>query len=175
MLCVCADPERCHGCGAKHCGTHPIGEFRPPADEAGGERGDWWCSECKVALDGSRVTYDERCDSCGTPVTVGGVGLEQTVAALRSRVAAAEAERDEHRKWRKHFTAKSDRLEVERDAALAREEALRRRIGEIAAHYEKAADEPFREKRERQIIVGAAYTLRLALSPAETHGGSDHE
>lgn len=27
---------------------------------------DWWCPTCQVALSGSRVTNDERCDACGT-------------------------------------------------------------------------------------------------------------
>ena len=26
---------------------------------------DWWCPNCKEALDPSRVTYQERCDTCG--------------------------------------------------------------------------------------------------------------
>jgi len=46
------------------------------------KRGDWWCPECKVGLSPSRVTNDERCDTCGTPVTVGGEGLEAEVKAL---------------------------------------------------------------------------------------------
>jgi DNA repair exonuclease SbcCD ATPase subunit len=31
IVCVCEDNEQCHGCGAKHCGTHPIGEIPNPA------------------------------------------------------------------------------------------------------------------------------------------------
>ena len=30
--------------------------------------GDWWCPECKCALPGSCVTFEERCDTCGTLV-----------------------------------------------------------------------------------------------------------
>jgi hypothetical protein len=30
VVCTCEDPEQCHGCGAKHCGTHPVGEIPSP-------------------------------------------------------------------------------------------------------------------------------------------------
>lgn len=30
VVCTCEDDEKCHGCGAKHCGTHPIGEIPDP-------------------------------------------------------------------------------------------------------------------------------------------------
>ena len=29
----------------------------------------WWCPNCKELLDGSRVTYQERCDTCGHGVS----------------------------------------------------------------------------------------------------------
>jgi len=34
------------------------------------ENGDWFCPKCQEGLDGSRVTNDERCDTCGTPVVL---------------------------------------------------------------------------------------------------------
>lgn len=27
IVCTCADDVRCHGCGARHCGTHPVSEI----------------------------------------------------------------------------------------------------------------------------------------------------
>jgi hypothetical protein len=27
VMCICDDTERCHGCGAKNCGTHAVGEM----------------------------------------------------------------------------------------------------------------------------------------------------
>ena len=30
IVCTCGDEERCHGCGAKHCGTHPVGLIPNP-------------------------------------------------------------------------------------------------------------------------------------------------
>ena len=30
IICYCSDPDQCHGCGAKNCGTHPIGEIPNP-------------------------------------------------------------------------------------------------------------------------------------------------
>jgi hypothetical protein len=30
IICTCWDPVRCHGCGAKHCGTHALGEIPSP-------------------------------------------------------------------------------------------------------------------------------------------------
>lgn len=34
VLCTCQDDGQCHGCGAKHCGTHPVGQFSNPARES---------------------------------------------------------------------------------------------------------------------------------------------
>jgi len=33
IVCMCDDDERCHGCGAKHCGTHPVGQIPNPMTE----------------------------------------------------------------------------------------------------------------------------------------------
>lgn len=30
VVCTCKDDQRCHGCGAKHCGTHPVGDLPNP-------------------------------------------------------------------------------------------------------------------------------------------------
>lgn len=30
IVCTCDDDHRCQGCGAKHCGTHPVGELPNP-------------------------------------------------------------------------------------------------------------------------------------------------
>jgi hypothetical protein len=30
VICTCEDEEKCHGCGAKHCGTHPVGKIPSP-------------------------------------------------------------------------------------------------------------------------------------------------
>jgi len=30
VICDCEDDHRCHGCGAKHCGTHPVHEIPNP-------------------------------------------------------------------------------------------------------------------------------------------------
>jgi hypothetical protein len=43
----------------------------PPEVDFGSDndsRGDWWCPSCKEALVWQRVTYEERCDTCGTSV-----------------------------------------------------------------------------------------------------------
>ena len=34
IVCECMDDERCHGCGAKHCGTHPVGKIPNPVYRA---------------------------------------------------------------------------------------------------------------------------------------------
>ena len=34
VLCTCEDEERCHGCGAKNCGTHEVGKFPSFATDA---------------------------------------------------------------------------------------------------------------------------------------------
>ena len=33
IVCTCDDDEQCHGCGAKHCGTHPVCDFPDPVFE----------------------------------------------------------------------------------------------------------------------------------------------
>lgn len=30
VICTCENDEQCQGCGAKHCGTHPLGEIPHP-------------------------------------------------------------------------------------------------------------------------------------------------
>lgn len=30
VVCTCENAEQCQGCGAKHCGTHPIGKIPNP-------------------------------------------------------------------------------------------------------------------------------------------------
>jgi len=33
VICTCEDNEQCHGCGAHHCGKHPIAKFSNPVYE----------------------------------------------------------------------------------------------------------------------------------------------
>lgn len=37
VVCTCKTEERCLGCGAKHCGTHPVGAIPNPMYESGGD------------------------------------------------------------------------------------------------------------------------------------------
>jgi hypothetical protein len=30
QVCICEDEHQCHGCGAKYCGNHPVGEIPSP-------------------------------------------------------------------------------------------------------------------------------------------------
>lgn len=57
VICYCKDEERCHGCGAKNCGTHPPGKFPNPvfvdeAEQPPGEprqldiAGEYSCAVC---------------------------------------------------------------------------------------------------------------------------------
>jgi len=47
IVCTCEDEEQCQGCGAQHCGTHPVGQipnpvyaqFPHPAAPVGGDEG----------------------------------------------------------------------------------------------------------------------------------------
>ncbi len=45
VVCTCEDPDRCHGCGAKNCGTHPVGEMPNPVYEAPSAFDAWWREE----------------------------------------------------------------------------------------------------------------------------------
>jgi DNA-directed RNA polymerase subunit RPC12/RpoP len=53
----------------------------PPSD-------DWWCPVCQTALDGSRVTNDERCDTCGTSLG----GSPDVLTRARAALARARGE-----------------------------------------------------------------------------------
>lgn len=64
IICICDDDERCHGCGAKHCGTHPLGvipnavyEARPAPDfgEPWIELATW---NHLQTVDGKTIVYD---------------------------------------------------------------------------------------------------------------------
>lgn len=33
IVCICEDEVQCHGCGATHCGTHPLGQIPDPIYE----------------------------------------------------------------------------------------------------------------------------------------------
>lgn len=42
IVCTCEDDLRCHGCGARHCGTHPVSEipnavYEQPAQPGSGD------------------------------------------------------------------------------------------------------------------------------------------
>src|ERR1035437_6260039 len=54
----------------------------------------WWCPNCKAEVDGSRVTYQEKHDSCGHQVESIPVGLA-TYDELTAELDAAKKERDE--------------------------------------------------------------------------------
>ena len=55
--------------------TEAIGATRdeliPPIPENPADHpGDWYCPGCDARLSGGRVTYEERCDSCGSALLV---------------------------------------------------------------------------------------------------------
>lgn len=61
----------------------------PPGD-------DWWCPTCCDALDGSRVTFEERCDTCGTELTE--FNAKPWGEAARAALARLDAARKEQGK-----------------------------------------------------------------------------
>lgn len=69
---------------AMHEGIEALKEVVPPGD-------DWWCPTCKEALDGSRVTFYERCDTCGT--YLGGVADPKWLVKARAALRALEEAR----------------------------------------------------------------------------------
>jgi len=81
--------------------------------------GDWWCPSCKVGLEGTRVTYDERCDTCGTPVSVAGEGdiarLERENARLREELTTRERLYKEQ--WQRAEQAEARALEYKTEHA----------------------------------------------------------
>lgn len=57
---------------------------------------DWWCPTCCAALSGSRVTFEERCDTCGTALTE--VNAKSWGEAARAALARLDAVRKEQGK-----------------------------------------------------------------------------
>ena len=39
IVCMCEDEDQCQGCGAKNCGTHPVGEIPNPVYQEGNPSG----------------------------------------------------------------------------------------------------------------------------------------
>lgn len=58
VICTCEDPVQCHGCGAEHCGKHPVGEFDAPVYESAHPRA---AGEPARAL---RMLTQEELQSC---------------------------------------------------------------------------------------------------------------
>lgn len=50
---------------------------------------DWWCPSCQVALSGTRVTFEERCDTCGTFL---GYQSAEWIAEARAALAISPGE-----------------------------------------------------------------------------------
>lgn len=102
--------------------------------------GDWWCPQCKEALPWNRVTFYERCDTCGTPVTVAGEG---DVARLERELAACQAELRAERKAREEAERKHDLAHVLLSEQIQRAEAAERENIELkqrCAELEKALE-----------------------------------
>lgn len=140
--------------------------------------GDWWCPECKEALPWQRVTYAERCDTCGTPVCIAGCGHEAELARLNAILGvyrrlgfyapgeSADTVLDHMQRIAKsnlELLDKKDteiaRLTAERDALLAVAEAAKWLIGEPNACAGGAIN----------WIGSAPQELRDAISAWEKH------
>jgi hypothetical protein len=49
---------------------------------------DWWCPTCQVGLSGSRVTFNEECDTCGT--YLGEINAPEWAESARAFLARLE-------------------------------------------------------------------------------------
>lgn len=113
--------------------------------------GDWYCHNCGY-LAGSRVNYDETCDTCGQPVVV-------HTADERSAVERLTAERDEA---------------FDRGRAIGREDVGKysRAIGEIEAALGIAGAVPLSQTVAAVSVMRAELTAaREALGEAWLAGG----
>lgn len=72
---------------AKRYTVHLGGQAPEPVDE-------WWCEFCEEYLSGSRVTFEERCDTCGHDATVGRRVPERDLIEARRALATAADEID---------------------------------------------------------------------------------
>jgi hypothetical protein len=90
IVCTCEDDLRCHGCGAKHCGTHPVGQIpnavyeQQPGQPGSGEAVDVYLSIPHLQL----MVAHERLRR---------ERAEASLAAARQRIAALESELETER------------------------------------------------------------------------------
>lgn len=61
VICTCTNDVQCQGCGATHCGTHPVGEFPAPVFETAPE------NEWKAAIDHELVMIGTTADTFDSP------------------------------------------------------------------------------------------------------------
>lgn len=67
VVCTCEDERQCQGCGARHCGAHPVGEIpnpahvRPTAPPAQGESIEKRVSDLRTDLDRNHLLNEAAC------------------------------------------------------------------------------------------------------------------
>ena len=123
--------------------------------------GDWWCPNCKEALDGSRVTFQERCDTCGQAVEWIEAAVATEVERLRAELTRLRAELEEARGYK----VEADRLAREWKRAESERDALRRERAEAGARADKNLCELQDTQRE---LTKAATAFRLQAVMLET-------
>jgi hypothetical protein len=94
VICTCADEERCHGCGAKNCGNHPVGQFpnplyaSPPPETRGGIEPT---SEVETFV--RMLLWDDFPECCGNPTVADrGDHQEQECCGCPERVGLSDAQ-----------------------------------------------------------------------------------
>jgi hypothetical protein len=88
IVCTCEDDLRCHGCGAKNCGTHPVGQIpnavyeQQPAQPESGE----------VKRYVGRITELEPCPVQYVVLASDFDRLQSALTAAQQRIADLESE-----------------------------------------------------------------------------------
>ena len=78
--CLCGLEEWSRAYNPCTCGSDPAA--------ANDQSGDWYCKNCGYIID-QRVTHDETCDQCHTPVEWHSVDEMNTLDQLRSQLTEA--------------------------------------------------------------------------------------
>lgn len=108
------------------------------------QEGYWWCAECREEVDAACVTYQEKHEACGHPVTW--VEPHDPIARLRDELGEARRESVE---WKKLYEQTSKHFDT------ATQEAAR-----LKAELEEA-------KGARQAAWDSEYEARTALKERE--------
>lgn len=155
VVCTCDDDERCHGCGAKNCGKHPVGQFTNPQYTTAPILTPAQVQEIEQAFDSKLVrTHYAECWQ---------YHWECAIARLIEHIRALEMDLETVKHGRDLAWASRDEAETERIEAVQRYEAAEKRNEALNAA---------RIKYGPICLLCGKSTPCMTEAEANSHGGS---